>query len=494
MFWNKCFPALSKIIVIVFGILTFLSVFLYAYTSFYGRPTGDDLGFSYRAHRAWEETNSIKDVLDATIEEISIQRDECASDFTMVFFVSVMPEVFKPWTFWVGCWFILFSLIVSIFLFSHEILVNRFHFSKWVSFFFGCLCIFVILQQMPSTNSGMYWYTGAIHYPFAFSLALLFVVCTSKYLEKGRKINLIFLCLLAVLIGGDGYFATVLLVTSFFFLLVYGIIHKKKRVFHLVFPMVILLSCCLICMTGEGPSKIRANGQLSFSASLALKAILNSILRSVKCAFLWIGSKFFIVPCIIAEIWVLFYGIKWEDVRFEFPKPMLVLGSLFLMYAAVYSPWVYSEYFDEFGASMGPENFCFFTFVFWLFLSVLYVFGYFRKKHAKKVFSFAERMVGIGLVGVCLFCIFINRHAIKDTHGYVGTEYILSGQADDYKEQCRQNMELLLDTNVRSVELIPTSDSQGLLCNMVPTENSWDFTSLVYAQFYGKESAVAKSR
>ena len=487
---NKVLYLIKKIIVLGYGIFTILTVLLYAYTSFYARPTGDDLGFSYRAHRTWEETHSVTSTLKSTIEEAAYQRDACASDYTMVIFVSLMPEVFQPWTFWIACWFIVFCLVFSIFVFFKEILINRFHMPLWFAFLLGCMGILLILQEMPSTYSGMYWYSGAIHYPFAFSMSLIFATVSSRYLRNEKEINLIILCLLAVIIGGDGYFATIFLFSSFFFILLYGVLKKEKRVFRLFLPYIVLLCCCVFCIAGEGPSKIRTNGKLTISLGLAFNTIIDSIGKSLKLGCSWIVEKFFIIPCVLVLICVFLFGVEWENVKFEFKKPGLVVLSLFLIYASVYSPWIYSEFFDEFGASMGPENYCFYTFVLFILFSLVYVFGYFKKKYVDVFPGMIGNTLGIGILVVCLVCAYQNRHAIKITHGYVGMEYILSGSANDYKNQCEENMEILLNPNIQNVELIPTNSFQGLLCNMVATEDPNSFTSLVYSEFYGKESVI----
>lgn len=487
---KKLYLSICRIITAACVLLALATIALYLYTSFYARPTGDDLGFSYRAHRAWEETHSFSKTLNATVTEVKYQRDACASDFTMVFLVSLMPEVFKTGTFWINCWFILFLLAFSIVFFMKEIFINRFHLPISIGLLFSCISVFLILQQMPSTNSGMYWYSGAVHYPLAFSMSLLFISCSSRFLRTGNKWQIILLCFLAIVIGGDGYFATVSLVVLFFFLALWGVRKKEKKIFFLIIPLAILIICCLICITGEGPNRIRANGQLSFSASLALKAVFSSVIRSIERAFTWIMGKFFVIPCISIFIFALIHGVNWETVSFDFPRPILVLPVLFLTYAAVYSPWVYSEYFDEFGASKGPENYCFFTFVIVLMISITYVLGYVCKKYGELSIGRFGYIFGVALLMVCLCSAFLNRHALKETHGWIGTEYILSEQAADYKEQCKLNMELLLNPNIQDVELIPTNADQGLLCNMVATENPEDFTSFVYAYFYGKNSVV----
>lgn len=487
---KTAFSLVSKLIVIGCMVLTLATVLLYAYTSFYARPTGDDLGFSYRAHRTWEETSSVPEVLKATLEEIQFQREVWASDYTMVLLVSLMPEVFKPWTFWIACWFVLLMLVISVFAFSKEILINRFHFPGWFSWFFAGVVTLLILQEMPSTNSGMYWYTGAVHYPLAFSLALLFLVCASRYLRGSSKRNIFYMCLLAVLIGGDGFFASVFLVVSCFFIFVWGIVRKEKKVLNIGIPFVVLLICFVYTLTAEGPYKSRASADISISLSLVLETIWNSFARSVSIAFEWICKHFFIIPSSILLIFVCLYNIKWEKIDFRFEKPILVVCSLFITYASCFAPWVYSETFDKQGASIGPENYCFFTFVIFLLVSIVYVTGFIKKKMKKK--SETGYLVGFAMLILCFACAFFNKHAIKETHGYVGTEYILSGQAEDYKDQCERNMEMLLDPAIKNVELIPTNSFQGLLCNMVATENPDDFTSAVYSQFYGKESVIMK--
>lgn len=83
--FKKLASFMNTLILVMCVLLTLATVGLYLYTSFYARSTGDDLGFAYRTHRAWESTHSFSDVWNAAMEEVADQRDTCASDFTMIF-------------------------------------------------------------------------------------------------------------------------------------------------------------------------------------------------------------------------------------------------------------------------------------------------------------------------------------------------------------------------------------------------------------------------
>lgn len=69
-------------------------------------------------------------------------------------------------------------------------------------------------------------------------------------------------------------------------------------------------------------------------------------------------------------------------------------------------------------------------------------------------------------------------------------DYVVSGQAEDFKEQIASQMEILLDDSVKEAYLCPINDQQGPLMHMPVTEDPEAFTNWAVAGFYGKDKVI----
>lgn len=507
----KIFEKLSKIYIVGLTVITCLIISLYAYTAFYARPTGDDLGYAGATRQTWLSTHSISDVLSKSIEVTkNVYNNEDAS-YVMTFFCTLIPEVFKPWTFWIAIWFILFLIVfgsdaISRHLCGHIIGLSNEAFSLLAMTF-----LFLFLQHMPSTGSGMYWFTGSIHYVMPFSMVLFSITLMALFLKKKsendklpddsqKKIDysalyIVGLSLTAVLIGGSGYFAALYMLMLY--VASFAIFAKRfgKKLLPLLIPFLITLISFFIVLKSPGMNSFRAGGEMKISLNLVIGTIWESIKRSVQYGRIWISECVFIIPCMIMLCAILCNKSCWVN-SLKFSHPILFSGYVFLSYAAMYAPWVYSEYFDVQGASDGPKNYCFLTFLLSMMAIIIYIIGFIRNAFFDKHENSKSRIFVVmkyACMIIAVFSLLAQKGEVKDTHGYEGIIYLSSGQAEDYKAQCKENMEMLLDDSIRNVELVPTNAYQGLLCNMVATENPKDFTSYVYATFYGKDSVIMKT-
>lgn len=99
------------------------------------------------------------------------------------------------------------------------------------------------------------------------------------------------------------------------------------------------------------------------------------------------------------------------------------------------------------------------------------------------------------LAGLLLACVgvLICRHDIRKSTDFVCYEYIVTGQAADYKEQMELQTELLLSDET-DVVLPMINDQQGPLMHMPVTDDVTKWTNTVTSQFYQKNSVVAVPR
>lgn len=507
----KIFDTLSKIYIVGLTVVTCLIISLYAYTAFYARPTGDDLGYACDTRQTWISTHSIGEVLSKAIEVTKNVYNKEDASYVMTFLCTIIPEVFKPWTFWIAIWFILLLIVLGSDAISRHLCGRIIGLSNEAVSLLTMSFLFLFLQHMPSTGSGMYWYTGSVHYVMPFCMVLFSLTLMSLFLrneiekdslsagaqKKTRKMVLyiVGLSLAAVLIGGSGYFAALYMLMIYVASFILFTKRFGKKLLPLLIPFMITLLGFIVVLKSPGMNSFRAGGEMKLSLDLVIDTIWESIKRSVQYGKIWITECVFILPCMVMLCVILSNKFCWIN-SIKFSHPILFSGYTFLSYAAVYAPWVYSEYFDVQGASDGPKNYCFLTFLLSMMAIFVYIIGYFRKRYFDRNENSKSHFVLV-LKYACLIIatvfLILQKGDVKKTHGYEGVIYLSSGQAEDYKAQCRENMEMLLDGNIRNVELVPTNSYQGLLCNMVATENPKDFTSHVYAAFYGKDSVIMKS-
>ena len=89
---------------------------------------------------------------------------------------------------------------------------------------------------------------------------------------------------------------------------------------------------------------------------------------------------------------------------------------------------------------------------------------------------------------------FWGRSSIRDTTFFLCAEYIISGQADDYKAQMEERQAILLDDAILEAELPAMNQDQGPLMHMEVTEDPESWTNRVVRDFYRKSSVVEVKR
>lgn len=83
---------------------------------------------------------------------------------------------------------------------------------------------------------------------------------------------------------------------------------------------------------------------------------------------------------------------------------------------------------------------------------------------------------------------------MKSAATFRSLECIISGQAEDYKEQMEYQMSVLLDDTVKDVVLPEINNEQGPLMHMPLTGNPDEFTNSVTRFYYNKDRVIAVPR
>lgn len=475
----------NKKIAIVSTVLFFLSMIPIWYLSKYARPTGDDYGYSVLTHAAWLETRSLLKVFEAAAQTVKKMYLAWNGDWFTTFLFALMPEVFRPYTFWIVPFIMTGAMIAGTAIFCHEILVKVFKL-PFEDFVIICsIILFLSYQYIPSTAIGMYWYVGATHYILPHSVGLLALVFASKYIRTGKMRYIIYSTLCTFMVGGSSYFTSLLIFMVYTIILIF-FTKKNKKIFLLFIPF-------LVCLVGfviqcKSPGNIARGGeQFGFHWNMAIETIFMSLQRGLYTIFeYWQDKKLVFILLIVIGM----FG--WEMMRkckITLKYPAIFVIFMYGFYAAMFAPEIYSAV----DVSDGPATIEYFTFLLTVTASILYCEGWIHQKINKseedtgKNYRLKILFPSIFILGIIVVW---NRSWLSNSTDMQVYEYIVSGQADDFKEQIDSQMEILLDDSIKEAYLCPINDEQGPLLHMPITGNENDFTNRVVRDFYGKDKVV----
>lgn len=157
----------------------------------------------------------------------------------------------------------------------------------------------------------------------------------------------------------------------------------------------------------------------------------------------------------------------------------------------MYAPGVYAGV----ELSGGVPNTIYQVFLMTVFITVIYTVGWMNHHFCKdeKMGKIKKAVCG-GLLMLALFLILVEKGTLKSSTSYQCYDYIVSGQADDYKAQMEERLSLLRNPELKNVELPAMNSDQGPLMHMEVMEDPNEWTNTVVKQFFGKESVIEVPR
>lgn len=256
-------------------------------------------------------------------------------------------------------------------------------------------------------------------------------------------------------------------------------------------PLVLEVIGLLISALAPGNAR-RGGETYEITAGRMLWAVLESFRQGME-GVMTAGREH---PVTVAAMIVLAV-ILWDVFRetavkesFKFPLPGIVIFYFFGTYCAMYWPGVFAGV----EVSGGVPNTIYWVFALMSLCSLLYGFGWLAVRYTSRTEKNNIRYFYIAGMIAVLFILVIGRRNLKDTADYYCLEYIMTGQAKDYKEQMEQFTQLLTDDTVKDVVLPSINDWQGPLMHMPVTDNPEAWTNQKVKEFFGKRSVVAVPR
>lgn len=462
------------------------------YLAGYARPSGDDYGYSIYTHAAWLDTHSIWEVLKAAVHTVRTAYIGWSGDFVTTFLFSLMPEVFVPWSYWIAPLIMSGALILGTSIFLYEVCVKIIGMAKEDFLIFDAIILLASFQYIPSTKIGMYWYVGAMHYIVPHMALLLSLVAAWRFFVTQKKYYLIAAVIWAFIVGGSSYFSCLLLFMLYLVLMVAGY-QKNKKVLALIIPYLVCLICFIIQCKSPGNVN-RGGADFGFHASAVVSAIFQALWQGIVMAGSYVKEKTFVFILLL-----LLGAFGWEALlkrksSFSFRFPLLFVILMYGCYSSQFAPAIYAAV----DVSMGPETMEYLTFLLAVSMSIFYVEGWLIGKlnlNEENAMQFALKWrsyVIFPSIFVCVVLTALNLNWLGNSVDRGALEYVLSGRADDFKEQMTSQMEILLDDSIKEAYLVPANHEQGPLMHMPVTEDEEAFTNRVVRDFYRKDRVVIR--
>jgi hypothetical protein len=355
------------------------------YVSFFDYATGDDLGYGAAAHYVIVTGGSIGDFFRAILNRCVDQYTSWGGTWTSTILWTLEPSIWGEKMYIITPFIALSALCGGTGYLMYEIIVHWMYLDKirfgiiylWVCFF--------LIQYMPTSKAGLFWYAGMVQYTLSFGFVMVVTAWLLRYINTGRKRYLLYMLIPIIYLGGAGYPEAVVITVVFFIILGVNSVMGKRRVrsFYAFIPFGLELMALLFSIVAPG-NKVRGGTGFGFHISKVFIVLAECLQNGVSY-----GIKYFLtVRPLILLILVLIlcsYDAKMNSkCKISYKYSYIVLPALFLIYCAAFAPVLYSGENVAAGISGGVYNSYYFVFIICCSLGVLYGVQAIRVHYSKK--------------------------------------------------------------------------------------------------------------
>lgn len=486
--------AISTAIIFLVSLLPIIYVGLFNYTS------GDDYWFGVNTYQGWLK-GGLPEALKGSFRTVAeFYRNWQGTWFTLFLF-TLSPNIF-----WEGGYVIVVFISLGCLIFSYAYLADfylgrKLGFRRSTTAVLVCLLLYLSLQYIPRTTSGIYWFNGIMHYSIPFVLAVLAIVHSQKYIDRKRKRDYLILFISFLLLGGGSYLAplaaALTVCLQLFCEIKFSIENKRIEINFdkrnlMIIPAFIAEGIGLIISFMAPGNKVRGGEEFGFDAGWIIETIKASIKDGISD-----GIGYFQTNYVITVTYVLIFFLLWYEIRHirikerDFRLPLIFVIFMNGVYWATYAPAIYSRS----DVSGGVPNTYFHIFLIITLANMVYVHGWFYKKFGKKVKRRAENKKSyiygaVLLLWIAAFSYFSLNDEIITTNGYC-LEYIKSGELKSYYETRKKQHEILKDAGDTDV-VVPELVGRYPLLHMELSEDPSYSKNVEMANFYNVRSVKAE--
>lgn len=487
-----------KRIMLVMIILFAVSLLPILYCSFFDYATGDDLWEGAAAYRVLANQGTVKEFFSAVYEWAKVDYLGWEGNWSSIILWCMEPSIWGEKVYCVTPWIALFSICGGVGYFMHYFLKKYFASDTFFWVIISIIVCFFSIQYMPYVKSGIFWYTGMINYVVPYGLCLASFVWMDQFIETGKKRYCVFTALFFAYLGGAGYIPIVLAFEIAALIILINLFsHQKEKIqraLWLMIPVILLLTGFVFSAVSPG-NAARGGESYYFGAARAVLTIFESIKQGAVEGIGWfitVRPLFLTLPFLVIAAWE---QIDLAKVRLKLKNPLLIIAALFLISCSVYAPGIYAQ--SE--VSGGVPDSIYFVFLMTYVIGVIYLTCYVKKLCMNKGWNIGkerimEKLRGLTVLGIILFCIVFGRFLISNMTDYICIRFISSGQLRDFEYQMQERLSILNDPEIVNAVVPEMNDEQGPFMHMALLADPDAYTNRATARFYGKESVIAIPR
>ena len=366
------------------GIVFMLSMLPILYLGLYNRATGDDFWYGVHTYRGLQE-NGIIGALKGSFQTVAEFYQSWQGTWFTMFLFTLSPHHFHPAAYMITVFLSMGMLCGSFALLADFYLVKKLKFTRGAATVIVCTLLYLAIQYIPRTTSGIFWFNGVMHYSVPFLLASLAIVHSHKFLDAGRKKDYIISLVCFILLGGGSYLAPVAATLAVFFIMLAkavseaGACKDRKKLFLSFKPYLMIFAAFFLELIGlivsflAPGNKVRGGEEFGMDLKWALQCIYGAIDRGIYLGEDYFKNNLVIVIAFIL-LAVLIWGQLWRTDRREnaFRFPLFFVIYMNGIYWASYVPEIYSRS----DVSGGVPNTYFHFFLIVTLANVIYVHGW----------------------------------------------------------------------------------------------------------------------
>lgn len=472
---------------VFWGSILIISLIPVIMIAFYNFPCADDLGYSIYTKHAWEETHNLFSVLAAAWRKVSESYFTWQGTWTSIFLMALQPGIWGEKWYWIGTVLLIAALSCSVFFFMNVIFHKTFGSERKIAYIASSIFLLVAIQCMVDKTQGLFWYNGASHYffPWAAFLTLMGILIKITVEEQKRGRRTAAAVLLAVYIGG-GNLVTGLECGIWLALAIGLCILFQNR--GMIKKICIVAGGWAVSYGVNAAAPGNWNRQEAF---VDRPGVVRSVLQSFYYCFDFVfeqwtnwGVLIFIFLMFPLAVKVV-QGYKG---KFNFPCPLLVPVWSYCVLSSMFTPSVYASGNPGTGRIF---NTIFLTYLILIVVNLIYLYGWYWMKYGSEKMAEEQDLQICHISGIlaAIFCFGII--AGVDTERFTSIsafDSLISGEAQAYRSQEEERLEILYDNTVNDAELKEFSSKPYLLFYEDIETDKDNWKNVRMSGYYGKDS------
>lgn len=425
----------------------------------YNVPCADDYSYGRDAHLAWNQSHSLLDVLNASVQGVKTTYFRWQGTYSAVFAFSLQPAVFGEKWYSLTTYIMLISLCGGIACLVTAVFHGTLKATWYQTGIVTIVLLAICTQLVPSPVEGFYWYNGSVLYTFFFGISLILYAKVLTYIRLSATalspvkgiLRLFSLSVLSAIVAGANYVTALITAVLFACVLAFLIVQKKRSCMGFVVPFCVFFVGFFVNILAPGNS-LRQAAVVHHPS--ALLSILLSFCAAAYYALDWLTPVLVILVIFLIP---LLYKIA-AKTSYSYSYPVLVLLGSFCLFAAMFCPPIYAE------GDRGPDrllDIIYYAFVILLVFDLFYILGWYRRRaeargtciKAGDPGSECERSAYSGAIFSAVALLL----AVILSGSVLGGSYYTSGNA--LLDLVRGNASAYYDTAMERVDIL-TDDSQ----------------------------------